>query len=271
MACASDESLHSLNFNYSQHSETLSFGNSNQDLSPDTFGMSYTHISASNMIWNASIWEESASASFANRAQVEKQAWGGGLSVAYPYKDFELELAYSYSRPELDVRGPLGNGLNERSETTEYSVGVATFLEHYEWSLVPSVYLGYQYTESREKSRNNDTVLVTSSSESGWLFSSSLSLSYLFEFNSETALSPFIGISWTDFIEGKGLTRTTASRRHLSVSSEEESDLNSDGSGMVSTGVSLSIRNYHFDLSIDETIDLPNIGTQVNFGFGVVW
>lgn len=271
LAWANDESLHSISFTYSQFSETLSFRDVEYELSPNSTSAAYTYISPKGWIWRADLWNEDANKALARGARIEKDAWGGGVSLAYPFADYEFELSYAYSRPKLNAWGQAGSRLEERNESQEYGIGVSSFFEHHQWSLIPSIHLAYQDSQSLDLIRINNTSLSTESNESGWLVSTALSLSYLHEYNNQTSISPFLGLSWTDFLEGKGLTRTRASRRNISLSTTEETSLDTEGYGLISAGIGLSFDRYHLDLSIDETIDLPSVGTQVNIGFGVVW
>lgn len=268
---ANDESLHSLNLSHSQFTETLSLGGNDYELSPNGFALAYTYISPSDWIWSGSLWKEDAKETFARGAKIEKQAWGAGLSFIYPMNEFDLELNYAYSQPELDARGPGGNSLEERNESMEYGIGVSSYFEHYQWSLSPSIELAYQDSKAQDRIRINNTSLLSESNETGWLISSALNLSYLYELSAQASLNPFIGVSWKDFLDGKGLTRTTALRRNISLSSTEESKLDADGSGLISIGIGFSCDRYHLDLSVDETIDFPTVGTQVNIGLGMVW
>jgi hypothetical protein len=276
LVSASDDDLHMLSLGYSQHDETLSFRTVDKTLSPDTFNLGYAYFSETGYILRADIWTEESRGRFRNGAQVEKEAWGGGISLAYVFEDVDVELAYSYSHPEIDAWMPSISRSSEQSESKEYSLGVSTFLECFSehdeaWSFLQSLQLGYQQTDSIESGQVNDSSASTSSNQSGWFLSSALNVSYLYEMSRQASLSPFVNVSWTSFIQGEGLTRTTAFLRNISRSSTETSDIDTDGSGVASIGVGLSVDRYHFDISVDETLDLPSIGTQINLGLGVVW
>ena len=268
---ANNEGLHSINLSYSQFPETLSLRNIEQELRPHSLAAAYSYIAPSGSVWRSDIWNESAQKTVIDTGKVDKQAWAGRVAYAYPLANFEFELSYSYSRPKLDALSITGNRLEERSKTVEYGVGASYYLEKNQWSLVPSIQLAYQDSSLQERIRVNNTVLWSALSESGWLVSSGLIINYVYELNTQADISPFVAVSWTEFFEGKGLTRTTALRRNVSFSSVEETELDEDGTGLASAGVRFAFDRYHIDLSVDETIDLPDVGTQVNAGFGIVW
>lgn len=272
LAWANDESLHFLHLSYGQFSERVNLRNVEYKLLPDSIAAGYTYISPSSWTWRANFWREEAQKTPGESGQIEKQAWGGGISFAYPIADYELELSYSYSRPSFDALGATGDRLEERSKSVEYGFGASHYLVvHHRWSLVPSIQLVYQDRTSEERIQVNNTSQLSDSSESAWLVSSALNLSYLYDINDQASINSFIGVSWSDFFKGKGVTRITAVRRNISLSTTEENKSSSDGSGLVSAGIGLSFDRYQLDLSVDETIDLSSIGTQVNVVFGVLW
>lgn len=268
---ASDEGLHSISVSYGQFPESIRIRNTDHELSPESYAAAYSYISSTGFIWRTNAWNEEATKLFTQGAKIEKQAWGGAVSVAYPISDFEMELSYSYSKPRLDAVGTSGNSLEECNETMEYGIGISSFFEYWAWSLAASFQMAYQDSKSEDHILVDNTTLVIESSESGWLASSTLSIGYLYQLNDRVGISPFLAVSWSDFLEGNGLTLTTASRSDISLTTEEEVKLDSDGSGVASIGVGLSFDNYYLDVSIAEAIDLPSIGTQMNVGIGVAW
>lgn len=270
-AWSGEDNLHSLSFSYGVHSETLSFNSFDADLSPESIDLTYTFISQKGPMLTLDTWQETANTSFAQDAELEKKVWGFGVSLAYPVLSVDLVLSYVYSKPEMKAWAASGNRLEEYSETSEYSAGVSGYFAYDAWSLVPSLQLGFQYVDSLNQSYLNENVITLEASQSGWFAAPSLSLSYFYELNSQAALSPFLGLSWTNFFQGEGLTRTSIFRRSASLTSSTESDLETDSSGSINAGLELLIDRYQVELSFEEAIDLDNIGTQWNLRFGLVW
>ncbi len=270
-AWAGDEDLQSFKLSYSQYDETLALEAIETEVSPASLLASYTYISAEGLVWSGDIWHEEAKESIKANAKLEKGAWGGGLSLAYSLGDLEVEWLYSYSRSDLKAWSGAENRIEEDSESFEYGVRTLVYYSWDEWSMSPSVLLAYQDTRSQIKAWLNKIVISEKSSETAWLVSPALSLSYMFELNDRATLSPNLALSWNDAFHGEGRVRTLAYRRSASLSEEGESELGLDGSGRLSLGASLSVDSYYLDLSLDEMINLPNIGTQINLGLGMVW
>jgi Autotransporter beta-domain len=265
------EDLHALDLSYSQYGETLSVQSFEKELSPQALALAYTYISAQGAVLSLDAWHEDDQASLRAGGGLDKSAWGYSVSAAYPLDAFEVELSVAFSKPELDAKAASGNSFLERSESTEYGMSSRFYIMPGKWSFISSLMLGYQALDSHATSKISGLTVSSEIRESGWFLSPALDLSYTFELNERVSISPFVALSWTEFFNGRGATRTSLVRRNVSFTQQIAEDIDSDSSGLVSLGATLSFAQYSLGMSVDETIDLSNVDTQLNFNLGFVW